>query len=1418
MVEWFLIFDTETTGLPLKNDAPPEDLENWPRLVQLAWQLHDPEGSLVAAKSHIIRPDGFTIPYSAEKVHGISTQKALDEGEPLSAVLGKFAGDVGKSRLLIGHNIDFDVNIIAAEFIRSGISSLFSEKPKLCTKIESTYFCALPGGKGGKFKWPNLAELHHRLFNADFTGAHNASADVIATARCFLELARQGVFRETKLYFTPEEYRRFLECNPSPFKPAAVEIIPNSGPPEETALPETVTAPTPAATAVVPFTHLHVHTQYSILDGAAAIPSLVKKAREDGMTALAMTDHGNMFGAKVFHNEAKKNQVKPIIGCEVYVARRSRHDKEDKTDGGGEHLILLAKNKTGYQNLTRMVSLGWTEGFYYKPRIDKELLRTYHEGLIASSACLGGEVARTLMNNSVEEGERVILEYREIFGDDFYLELMRHPSGDPEMDQKVYKDQVYVNSILLQLGKKHGIKCIATNDCHFINPGDAAAHDRLICLSTGKELDDPTRIRYTKQEWLKTRGEMRELFADIPEVLQNTQEIADKVEMYDLNRKPIMPDFPLPENFPDEDEYLRHLTLEGAGRRYGEISSTTMERINFELETIKKMGFPGYFLIVQDFINAARNMGVAVGPGRGSAAGSVVAYCTGITDIDPLKYNLLFERFLNPDRISMPDIDIDFDEDGRDEVLRWVVNKYGHERVAHIITFGTMAAKMAIRDVARIQKLPLSDADRLAKLVPERPGITLKKAYQEEPELQKERKSGNELVISTLQYAETLEGSVRHTGLHACGIIIGRDDLIDHIPICTSKDSDLLVTQFDGKHVEDVGMLKMDFLGLKTLSIIKDAVDNIRESKDPEMDIENIPLDDEETYKLYSRGDTTGLFQFESPGMKKHLRNLKPNRFEDLIAMNALYRPGPMEYIPNYIDRKHGREKITYALPEMEEDLKETYGITVYQEQVMSLSRKLAGFTRGEADSLRKAMGKKIKKMMDEMKEKFMEGCRKNNFGEEVILKIWADWEAFAQYAFNKSHSTCYAYVSYQTAYLKAHFPAEFMAAVLSRNITDIKKIGLFMDECRRMGISVLGPDVNESKVKFTVNKKGDIRFGLGAIKGVGESAVRTIIDERKKKGPFLDIYNFIERVDLRTVNRKNLEGLALAGAFDCFPEINRSQYLLPAGNDQSFIESLIRYGNLLNSEKSSSQQSLFGDTDTGTMVRPEPLPADEMDLLDKINKEKELIGMYLTAHPLDQFKPIIDNLCNTDLDTLNNDLQTLAGKDIVVAGIVKSYRQGISQKNNRPFGNAVLEDYKGSYQLGLWGTDAINYKNYFVPGLLLLIKGNVEEWESKKDGRKGISVRVKSVHMLSEARDELIREVKLSLSLEGVTDELMEGLQSFINKAGRNSTEKLLRFQIVDNETNLKIDMFSRNQYVDISDKFFDFVQNFPELECRLN
>ena len=1449
-----MIFDTETTGLPLKDNAPITEIDNWPRVVQIAWQLHNETGELVANHNLLIKPDGFEIPYSAEKVHGISTDKASKYGVPLEEGLTRFNESVSKALFLVGHNISFDVNALGAEFLRSGIETSFLEKKQVCTMWSSTEHLKIPGGRGGKFKPPRLMELYRFLFEEDFPEAHNASADVEATARCFFELLRQKIIAPEMINFSPVLYSRFIALNsrrignygithtpPWELQPpeetgseegtageeiTAVEApgeeeFPEAaaGEEEELSLPGEPAAGTPAARTTEPgeaaFCHLHVHSQYSILDGAASIQELLKKAVDDGMRAVALTDHGNMFGIKEFHAESTRRGIKPILGCEAYIARRSRHSKEDKNLDSSSHIVLLAKNQTGYRNLITMVSLGWTEGFYYKPRIDRDLLKEYHEGIICLSACLGGEIPQAIMHQSVDDAEKIVLEYKEIFGEDFYLELQRHQTNDPGMDKLVFDDQVFVNRSLLELGKKHGIKCVATNDVHFVNREDAEAHDHLICLNTGRDLDDPTRLRYTRQEWFKTVEEMKEVFADLPEVLENTLEVAEKVETYELNSKPVMPHFPLPEGFQNEDEYLRHLTFEGAGRRYAEISTELKERIGFELETIQRMGFPGYFLIVQDFINAAREMGVSVGPGRGSAAGSAVAYCLGITEIDPIRYDLLFERFLNPDRISMPDIDIDFDEDGRDQVLHWVANKYGYDRVAHIITFGTMAAKMAIRDVARIQKLPLPEADRLAKMVPERPGTTLEKAYKEVPELRSERNSPNPLISNTLRIAERLEGSIRQTGLHACGVIIGRNKLTDHLPVCTSKDSDLLVTQYDGYQVEDVGMLKMDFLGLKTLSIIKDAVINIRESRGTEIDIEKLPMDDRATFELYSRGDTTGLFQFESPGMKKYLRELLPNRFEDLIAMNALYRPGPMEYIPSFINRKHGRDKIEYDLPEMEEILKDTYGITVYQEQVMLLSRRLAGFTRGEADSLRKAMGKKIKKMMDELRVKFEEGCLKNGISAKKIGKIWTDWEAFAQYAFNKSHSTCYAYVSYQTAYLKANYPAEFMAAVLSRNIADIKKIGIFMDECRRMGISVLGPDVNESNVRFTVNDRGDIRFGLGAIKGVGENAVKSIIEERKKNGRFTDIYDFVERNDLHQVNRKNLEGLVIAGALDCFGNITRSQYIDTVDEGEpTFIEQLIKYGNKIQYEKNTPQQNLFGEISAISISKPEPPAVDEWHLLDKITREKELIGIYLTAHPLDRFKLEIDSFCNITLHEMS-DLQQHRGRDLVFCGIVKNVRDGVDQWRNKPYLLAQMEDYSDTYNIRLKNDDYVNYRQYFSQGVALMIRATVNEWSPRDEPhRKIFSLKFKTVHMLADVREKLVRSLDITLDIHQVTRELIDEFERYT--VGEHG--KLLKFHVFDPQTNMMVNLFSRNKQVELTDDFMDYLKNHAGFEFRFS
>jgi DNA polymerase-3 subunit alpha len=1158
------------------------------------------------------------------------------------------------------------------------------------------------------------------------------------------------------------------------------------------------------------FSHLHVHTQYSILDGASNIAALIDQVKALQMEAIAITDHGNMFGVKEFHNYATKKGIKPVIGCEIYVAKNSIEEKSGKEDRSGDHLILLAKDLTGYKNLVKLVSIAWIHGFYYKPRIDKSLLIKYREGLIASSACLAGEIQDQILNGSLTAAEEALKSYTDIFGDDFYLEIQRHETYDPNADRNAFPLQQKVIEEFKKLSAKYNVKIIATNDVHFINAEDAEAHDRLICINTAKDLDDPDRLRYSKQEYLKSEEEMRRIFSDIPEAIDNVGEIISKVEKYKLDHDPIMPDFEIPAEFSDKDEYLRFLTYDGAKKRWGELTEEHTTRIDFELETIARMGFPGYFLIVQDFLRAAREMGVSVGPGRGSAAGSAVAFCLRITDIDPFKYGLLFERFLNIDRISMPDIDIDFDEDGRENVLKYVVDKYGKDKVAHIITFGTMGAKMAIRDVARVQKLPLPDADRLAKLIPERPGISLAEAFAEIPELAKEKESSNKLISQTLKYAEVLEGSVRQTGVHACGIIIGKDSLDNYIPLSTAKDTELYVTQYEGNHVESVGLLKMDFLGLKTLSIIKDAIETIRKTTGTEISIDDIPLDDRKTFEMFSNGETTGIFQFESTGMKRYLRDLMPTRFEDLIAMNALYRPGPMEYIPKFIKRKNGIEKIDYPIPVMEKYLEDTYGVTVYQEQVMLLSQELAGFTKGEADSLRKAMGKKKKSLMDEMKTHFLEGCQKKGFDEATINKIWSDWEAFAQYAFNKSHATCYALVAFQTGYLKANYPAEYMAAVLSRNISDIKKITIFMDETKRMGIDVLGPDINESNVKFTVNKKGNIRFGLGAIKGVGESAVLQLIEEREKNGLYKDIFDLAERVNLNSLNKKNLEAMAVAGAFDCFPEIIRAQYFALDTRGSSFIESLIRYGNNVKNLKNSTQQSLFGQTGGFDMIKPEPGQCPDWPKLEKLNREKEVIGIYLSSHPLDDFRLEINTFTTSNLADIQN-LKDFIDRDVIVAGMVTDTRNGIG-KNGKPYGSFTLQDYTDSFRFMMFDKDYVEYSKYFITGYYLLVKGRVQKRKYKEDE---LEFRIKSINLLSSVKDELIKSVTLIIKAEEASNALMEELMVLI-KENKGDTE--LRFLFYDQEEKISLPMFSRNFKVRLNNELISYLDDHPSIDYKVN
>ncbi len=1180
----------------------------------------------------------------------------------------------------------------------------------------------------------------------------------------------------------------------------------------------------------MPFVHLHVHTQYSILDGAASIKNLFKRAAQDNQIALAITDHGNMFGVKEFLDTADKtSSVKPIVGSEFYVSKGSRFDKRGREDQSSYHLVLLAKNLQGYKNLIKLSSYAFIEGTYYKPRIDRELIEKYHENLICTSACLAGEVSRAIMAGNIEEAENTVKWYKNLFGEDYYLELQRHQTDVEGADKSTFELQERVNKVILQLAEKLKVKVVATNDVHFVAQEDREAHDRLICLTTNSDYSSPDRLRYTKQEYLKSQEEMEAIFADVPQALESTVEIANKVERFKIDSDPIMPHFPIPDTFADSDEYLRHLTYDGAKIRYGELRPEHTERIDFELGTIKKMGYPDYFLIVQDFIAAARDMSVWVGPGRGSAAGSVVAYCLKITDIDPLKYDLLFERFLNPDRISMPDIDIDFDDDGRSKVLKYVEDKYGKDHVSHVITFGTMAAKSAIRDIARIQNLPLSESDRLAKLVPNKfpadssgkaPEVNLENCRRLVPEIKEAFESADPLVRDTMEFAGKLEGNVRNTGVHACAIIIGRDDLREFIPIGIAKDKDtgedIWVSQYDGSQIEKVGMLKMDFLGLKTLSILKEAVENIRKSRGVVVDINSIPIDDKETFELFSRGDSIATFQFESDGMRKWLRELKPTRFEDLIAMNALYRPGPMDYIPDFVDRKRGLKQIEYDLPEMKEILEDTYGITVYQEQVMLLSQKVAGFSKGEADGLRKAMGKKIKSMMDSLKEQFIKGGTGNGHTIEILEKIWKDWEAFAQYAFNKSHSTCYAWIGYQTAYLKAHYPAEFMAATLSRNLDNMDEITKYMDECKRMGISVLGPDVNESDYKFTVNRKGNIRFGMAGIKGVGLGAVENIVSTRDTGGPFESIFDFVERVNPSVVGKKTIESLIYAGAFDYFEPVKREQYLAPGTRDEPFVEILYKYGQRFHNDTIALGNSLFGTHESIKPVRPEIPVAMEVDKMELLKRERELVGMFLSAHPLDQYrfeiKTFTSNTIGEAAELASQALQdsSLRGKEMIIAGMVTNSKSSVT-KTGRPFVSFSVEDFNGTIQFSLFGKDYENFMKYTHPGTPLLIKVAILQkygfQNNGDDSAKQVDceLKVRSMRLLSNTREDFIKSITLSLPVSMITKNLRRDLTN-IFKENKGSTRVVVK--ILDYETQISVEFVSIKYSVALTDVLLNYLE----------
>jgi len=1155
------------------------------------------------------------------------------------------------------------------------------------------------------------------------------------------------------------------------------------------------------------FTHLHLHTQYSILDGAAFIPDLMKKAVDDSMEAMAITDHGNMFGVMHFIKEAEKNNIKPIIGCEVYVANTTISSKQKKEDRSGYHLILLAKNKQGYHNLSKMASIAYRDGFYYTPRIDKSILKQHSQGLIASTACLGGEIPRLLLKGEIKQAEQVVEEFLGMFGDDFYLELMRHG----------IEDQNLVNKALIEISRKYNVPYIATNDVHYTNKDDFESHHILVCMNTGKDSDDKDGMKYSGQEYFKTREEMSLLFEDLPEAISNTQEIVRKIENFSLNRNIILPVFPLPADFEnDEFKYLKHLTYEGAARRYPEITDEIKERLEFELKSIQKSGYQGYFLIVQDFIAEARRMGVLVGPGRGSAAGSAVAYCLGITNLDPIRYNLLFERFLNPERVSMPDIDVDFDDYGRDDVIKYVVNKYGIDRVAQIITFNSMASRSAIRDVARVLKLPLQDSDRLAKLIPtNKPDIkSIKDAILKIPELKKEKENGDETTKKTLAFAEKLEGSIRSTGTHACGVIIGRDPLIEHIPLSTAKDSELMVTQYEGEHVEYNGMLKMDFLGLKTLTIIKDALINIKKSKNIDIDIDQIPLNDEAAFNIFRNGQTMGIFQFESEGMRTHLKNLRPTTIDDLIAMNALYRPGPMDQIPSYIARKHGLEKVAYPHQALENVLKSTYGILVYQEQIMQCAQIIGGFTLGRADILRKAMGKKDYKTMMKMKPEFIEGASLKNIDSEKAEKLFDLMETFANYGFNRSHAAVYSILAYQTAYLKAHYTAPFMAAVLAHKMNDMDDLNIYINECSRLSINVLGPDINESDFKFTVIDDNIIRFGLGAIKGVGEAAVEAIIEERNLNGRYDDIFIFTSRVNLRAVNRKTLESLAYAGAFDSFKDVHRAQYFFTEGNDDNtLIDKAIKYGQKLKEARNSTQISLFGESEIVSIQKPVPPETEPWPMTMVLLKEKEMTGYYISGHPLQEYEFEFKHFINTTLNNLDENLHLFKEKNFKIAGMVVEFAERYS-KNGDTFGSFTIEDFKGSMRFSLFKEKYLRYKHLLLPGTKIFITGTVRQ----RKEQLALFVDLTEIILLSELREKILKKITINLQLSLLTTSLADKLVSLIEKNPGRTQISFLITESNENKSPVKLELFPDKMKINPSNEFLEGLSQINEINYLIN
>lgn len=1402
----FLIFDTETTGLPRDKNAALTDFDNWPRVVQLAWQLHDEKGTLLSTGNHIIRPDGFTIPFNAAKVHGITTDFATKNGLAVADVLQDFNKALDQTQYIVGHNIEFDRNILGAEYLRNNIPTSFLDKLPLDTCTETTAsFCQLPGGRGGKFKLPTLAELHHKLFNQGFGDAHNAMADVEATARCFLELIRIGVFEEDNKYLDLNFFQKFRQNNTDVIQAVGLSIESNTVAQSQTET--SLTAESEKASSITvakkidhPFAHLRNHSTYTILNSTIDVGDLVKRAAQWQMPAVGLTDTSNLMGAFHFvnavnnYNDKEKQAVKEgikdeahvlkaVLGCEIYVCR----DHTDKSIKDNGFLIpFIAKNKKGYQNLSMLSSISFTEGFYYVPRINKDLVVQHKENLIVTTGALTGEVPSLLLNVGEQQAEEALLWWKEHFGDDFYIELNRH--GLEEED--------YLNAWLLNMAQKHQIKYFAANNAHYLDKEEAEAHDFLICIKENARKEDPIGKGYghrpgfpNNEYYFKSEEEMLQLFAELPEAIATIEEITSKIESFSLKRDILLPEFSIPEAFinPEdaidhgqrgENSYLRHLSYEGAKKRYETITDEIASRLDFELSVVERTGYPGYFLIVQDLIAAARKMGVWVGPGRGSAAGSLIAYCIGITNVDPLKYGLLFERFLNPERISMPDIDIDFDDEGRGKVIEYVTNKYGQNKVAQIITYGTLGTKSAIRDIGRVLDADLHFVNKLAASTNniklgdfmKLPTDKLKDKYRPEQieagENLKSRAQEVSLEGRILKNTLAIEGLVRNTGIHACGFVITPTDLRELVPVTVSKESNLWATQFDNAVAESAGLLKIDFLGLKTLSLIRDTIEIIQQRTGKEINPDDIPLDDSKTFELFQHGETVGVFQYESPGMQKHLRDLKPSEFTDLIAMNALYRPGPLAYIPNYIKRKHGEEPITYPIEDMREFLEETYGITVYQEQVMLLSQQLAGFTKGQADTLRKAMGKKNRSLLDELFSKFVAGGIEKGHPEDILKKIWNDWEAFANYAFNKSHSTCYAYIAFQTAYLKANFPAEFMASVLSNNIGDIKQVTFFMEECRRMNLNVLGPDVNESEYKFTVNDKGEIRFGLGAIKNMGEAAASSILEERKNNGAYRSVFDFLSRTNFRSVNKRTIEALATSGAFDSYDNIHRAQFFFKETNDsQTFLEKAIRYAVQAQEAKNSSQFNLFGEALEIETIEPSFPECEPWSKMKELQMELDSIGFYISAHPMDSYKIPIRFFTNCSIQHINQSMDEMKGHKLSFAGQIISAEHLTSQQG-KAYGRFKVEDHNASIELSMFSEGYLKVKHLLNPGTFVLVHASPQP--SYRDKEK-TELKILDVQLLDTVVDQSNKQITMHMDVTNIKEAEIRQLIQLIqeNSAG---------------------------------------------------